>query len=67
MPSITFTGVDFKALDPEQDDLMVITIEIENFAVRKTLVDQGRSVDILYWKTFNNLELSQNYMHLYDE
>jgi len=46
---------------------MVITIEIENFAVRKTLVDQGRSVDILYWKTFNNLELSQNYMHLYDE
>jgi len=37
--------------DPNQDDPMVITVEIESFAVKKVLVDQGSSFDILYWKT----------------
>jgi len=55
MPSITFTDADFKGIDLAQDDSMVITIEIENFAVMKTLVDQGSSIDILYWKTFKKL------------
>jgi len=55
MPPITFTDADFKGLDPLQDNPIVITMEIENFAVMKTLVNQGSSVDILYWKTFKKL------------
>jgi len=48
MLTITFTNKDSKDIDPNQDDPTVITIEIEDFVVMKTLVDQGSSVDILY-------------------
>jgi len=60
MPSITFIDADIKGIDPTQDDPMVITVEIENFAVMKTLVDQGSSVDILYWKTFKKLQIPES-------
>ena len=46
---------------------MVITIEIENYAVKKVLVDQGSSVDILYWATYQNLQLPDIAMIPYDE
>jgi len=52
MPSITFTDDDSQDLDHQQNDPMVITVEIENYAVKKVLVDQGSSVDILYWATY---------------
>ena len=48
MPPITFTDDDFKGIDPSQDDLMVISVDIDNFTIMKTLVDRGSSVDILY-------------------
>ena len=38
---------------------MVITVEIENFTVMETLVDQGSLVDILYRKTFKKLKISK--------
>jgi len=37
---------------------MVITVTIGDFAIMKTLVHQGSSVDILYWKTFKKLKIS---------
>jgi len=52
MPPITFTDDDFHDLDHQQDDPMVTTVEIKNYAVNKVLVDQGSSVDILYWATY---------------
>jgi len=48
MPLITFTDDDFHCLDHQQDDPMVITVELENYAIKKVLIDQGSSVDILY-------------------
>jgi len=48
MPPITFRNDDFQAIDPQHDDPMVTSMEIEDFLVRKTLVDQGSLVDILY-------------------
>ncbi|KAG5046805.1 hypothetical protein JHK86_016211 [Glycine max] len=33
MLDITFTGADFKGLDPKQDDPMAITIQVANFLV----------------------------------
>ena len=57
MSPITFSDSDFQGTDPNQDDPMVITVEVENFAVKKVLIDQGSSVDILYWKTFNKMQI----------
>nr|KYP56478.1 hypothetical protein KK1_002719 [Cajanus cajan] len=39
LPIITFTDADFQGIDPEQDDPMVISVEIHNCIVKKTLVD----------------------------
>jgi len=67
MPPITFSDADFQGTDPNQDDPMVITIEVESFAVKKVLIDQGSSVDILYWKTFNKLQIPPADLTPHDE
>jgi len=67
MPPIIFTDDDFHGLDHQQDDPMVIIVEIENYAVKKVLVDQGSSVDILYWATYQKLQLPDTAMVPYDE
>ena len=67
MPPITFTDDDFHDLDHQQDDPMVSTVEIENYAVKKFLVDQGSSIDILYWVTYQKLQLPDTAMVPYDE
>ncbi|XP_027927601.1 uncharacterized protein LOC114184491 [Vigna unguiculata] len=67
MPPITFTDDDFQGLDHQQDDPMVITVEIENYVVKKVLVDQGSSVDILYWATYQKLQLTDTAVVPYDE
>jgi len=67
MPPIIFTDDDFHGLDHQQDDPMVIIVEIKNYAVKKVLVDQGSSVDILYWATYQKLQLPDTAMVPYDE
>jgi len=67
MPPIIFTNDDFHGLDHQQDDPMVITVEIKNYAIKKVLVDQGSSVDILYWATYQKLQLPNTTMVSYDE
>ena len=47
LPPILFTDEDFQDIDPDQRDPKVITVEIAKYAVMKTLVDQGSSIDIL--------------------
>jgi len=67
MPPITFTDEDFKGIDPTQDDPMVISVDIDNFTIKKTLVDQGSSVDILYWKTFKAMRIPEEEMMPYND
>jgi len=67
MPPIVFTNDDFHGLDHQQDDPMVITVEIENYTIKKVLVDQGSSVDILYWATYQKLQLPDTAMLPYGE
>ncbi|KAL2347445.1 hypothetical protein Fmac_001445 [Flemingia macrophylla] len=57
MSNITFTDDDFRKVDMVQDDPMVVSVEINNCIVHKVLVDQGNLADILYWKTFPQLDI----------
>lgn len=67
MSSITFTNDDFKGVDYRQDDLMVISVDIDKLTIMKMLVDQGSSVDILYWKTFKAMRIPEAEMVPYDD
>ncbi|XP_017438480.1 uncharacterized protein LOC108344558 [Vigna angularis] len=67
MPPITFTDEDFHAPDPDQDIPMVITAIIARYNVGKVLIDQGSSVNILYWKTFQQMDLSEDLIAPYNE
>ncbi|XP_014511615.1 uncharacterized protein LOC106770314 [Vigna radiata var. radiata] len=60
MSDITFIDKDFHAPDPEQDDPMVITARIAQYDVSKVLIDQGSSVNILYWTTFQKMALTED-------
>jgi len=57
-----FTDEDFEEIDPDHDDPMVITVEIAKYVVMKSFVDQGSSVDILFWDTFSKLHLKEEDM-----
>ncbi|RDX87953.1 hypothetical protein CR513_30511, partial [Mucuna pruriens] len=48
LPPITFIDQDVVEFDPKQNDPMVITIKVANFIIKKVLIDQGSSIDILY-------------------
>lgn len=67
MSPITFTDEDFHAPNPDQDDSMVITVEIARYGVSKVLIDQGSSVNILYWKTFQQMDISEDLIVSYNE
>jgi len=68
MQPITFTSEDFKGVDyRQQDDPMVIAVDIDRLTIRKTLVGQGSSVDILYWKTFKAMRIAEAEMKPYDD
>jgi len=67
MHLITFTNTNFKDIDPTQEYPMVITVEIKNFAVMKTTIDQGNLVDILYWSTFKKLQIPKSEIEPHDD
>ena len=62
LPPMLYTDEYFKEIDPDHDDPMVITVEITEYTVMKTLVDQGSSVDILFWNTFKRLHFKEEDM-----
>ncbi|KAK6137891.1 hypothetical protein DH2020_028349 [Rehmannia glutinosa] len=54
---ITFDGRDLAGVEAGQNDPMVITMDIGNFAVQKVLVDNGSSTDILFMHVLRKMEL----------
>ncbi|XP_047155556.1 uncharacterized protein LOC124826699, partial [Vigna umbellata] len=67
IPDITFTAEDFHAPDPDHDDPMVFTTEIARYDVSNVLIDQGSSVNILYWTTFRKMDLSEDLIAPFNE
>ncbi|KAJ1382612.1 hypothetical protein SESBI_44085 [Sesbania bispinosa] len=58
MPVISFSNADFEVIKSHRDDPMVIQALMASFMVKRILVDQGSSTDILYWEAFQKLGLS---------
>jgi len=57
---------DLEDMVPDGDDLEVIFVVTIGRKVHKVLVDQGSSVDVMFWGTFTNLQLSPNQLRPYD-
>ncbi|XP_014496173.1 uncharacterized protein LOC106757853 [Vigna radiata var. radiata] len=67
MPMISFSDEDFHAPDPDQDDPMVIIAMIARYQVGKVLIDQGSSANILYWKTFQQMDIPEGAVRPFHE
>ena len=57
---LIFTKVDRLDVAPQDNDLVVISVVIVGRRVHCVLVDQGSSGDVMFWSTFNKLQLSPN-------
>ncbi|XP_043699855.1 uncharacterized protein LOC122650512 [Telopea speciosissima] len=60
LPSISFSDQDFGDIQTPHDDALVVTMGIANFDVKRILVDNGSSADILFGATYDLMDLSHN-------
>ena len=51
-PAIVFMDRDARRLHYPHDDAIVITLVIVNYTTRRVLIDNGSSVDILYYPAY---------------
>jgi len=62
---LTFMKADLRDVIPHDNDLVVISIVTAGRKVHRVLVDQGSSADIMFWSTFNKLQLSPDQLRPY--
>jgi len=58
---LVFTRVDLRDVVPHDNDPVVISVVTTGSKVHKVLIDQGSSADVMFWSTFNKLQLSLTY------
>ncbi|XP_072075962.1 uncharacterized protein [Arachis hypogaea] len=59
IPDITFTSKDFETKVPNLNDLVVILVTTGTLLIRKVLLDQGSSVDVMFLSTFKKMQLNE--------
>ena len=60
MQDVTFTDRDMEEVHFSHDDPVVISLTIANFDVKRVPVDNGSSVDVLFYEAFQRMKLSPN-------
>jgi len=62
---ITFTKEDLRDVVPHDNDPIVISLVTVGRKVHRVLVDQGSSVDVMFWPTFTQLQLPLDQLRPY--
>ncbi|XP_068466260.1 uncharacterized protein [Phaseolus vulgaris] len=62
---ITFIKEDIRHVVPHDNDPIVISLFTAGRMVHRVLVDQGRSADVMFWSTFEKLQLSLDQLRPY--
>jgi len=62
---ITFTKGDLRDVVPHDNDPIVISLVTAGRTVHRVLVDQGSSADVMFWPTFEKLQLSPDQLRPY--
>lgn len=55
--TITFTDEDFEGVDPDHNEALVVSVEIGNNIIKKVLVDNGSSVDVIFAHCWDRMKL----------
>lgn len=58
-PAIYFKNKDFVGVDPNLDDTVVVSVVVLSFLIKKVLVDQGSSIDLLYLPTLRRMGIPE--------
>ncbi|XP_068501815.1 uncharacterized protein [Phaseolus vulgaris] len=62
---LVFTRADLRDVVPHDNDPVVISVVTAGRKVHRVLVDQGSSADVMFWSTFNKLQLSPDLLRPY--
>ncbi|XP_068473985.1 uncharacterized protein [Phaseolus vulgaris] len=62
---LVFTKADLEDVVPRDNDPVVISAVTAGRKVHRVLVDQGSSADVMFWMTFNKLQLSPDMLRPY--
>lgn len=57
---IVFSDDDLKEINTPYDDVIVITVIIENFEVHKMMIKSGSATNVLFFNTFFRMKLPEN-------
>jgi len=60
-----FMRADLHDVIPHDNDPVVISVVTAGRKVHRVLVDQGTSMDVMFWSTFNKLQLSPDLLRPY--
>jgi len=62
---LVFTKADLRDVVPHDNDPVVISVVTAGRKVHRVLIDQGSSADVMFWSTFNKLQLSPDLLRAY--
>ena len=62
---LVFTRADLQDVVPHDNDPVVISVVTAGRKVHRVLVNQGSSADVMFWSTYNKLQLSPDLLRPY--